>query len=111
MVTQLAREGLDVGDERDVAASLQAARRDLHAERSAADHNDRRTRRDALFERDRVLDRAQGELRGKAVVPRLTCSLRGGEALRPGTGGDDKAVIRQFAAPVEPDDPGLDVQA
>ena len=40
MVAELAREGLDVGDKRDFAANLQAARRDLHAKRAAANHED-----------------------------------------------------------------------
>ena len=110
MVTQLAGQRLGVGDEGDLAAHVQASGRDLHAERSAANHDDRGARRDAFLEEYRILDGAQGELPGRAVPLRSSWPGSRGEALRPGSGGDDKAVIRQLTAPVEADQAGVDVE-
>ena len=111
MVAELTRERLGIGDERDVAAGVQASRRHLHAERPAADHNHRRARGDQLPEHDRILNGAQGELPRRAGVSRPAGRVLGCEPFRPRPGGDDKAVVRQPAAVVEPDNLGVNVQS
>ena len=65
-----ARQRRALGHEGDLAARGQAAGGDLHAERAAADDDDRRPAGEAVAQGERVVEAAQGELVGQVRTSR-----------------------------------------
>jgi hypothetical protein len=116
MHAELAGQWSDVGDKGDLTAHVQAPGGDLHAERSAADDDNRRARCGQFLEEDGILNGSQRELPGRELSAgasplRRRSPVKRGEPLRPRTGGNDQAVIRQLTTAIQSNHPGVDVQA